>query len=59
MPLAIELLKQHPTTMVGTIRKNNREIPPIFCLTRGKPIQSSTFGFTNEMTLVSHIPKKN
>ncbi|XP_022182080.1 uncharacterized protein LOC111041934 [Myzus persicae] len=59
VPLATELLKKHRITMVGTIRKNKREIPPNFCHTRGKIIQSNMFGFTKDMTLVSHVPKKS
>ncbi|XP_060855395.1 uncharacterized protein LOC132933083 [Metopolophium dirhodum] len=59
VPLATELLKKHRITMVGTIRKNKREIPPNFCNTRGKIIQSNMFGFTKDMTLVSHVPKKS
>ncbi|KAL4120740.1 hypothetical protein QTP88_013376 [Uroleucon formosanum] len=59
VPLATELLKKYRITMVGTIRKNKREIPPNFCHTRGKIIQSNMFGFTKDMTLVSHVPKKS
>ncbi|XP_063222178.1 piggyBac transposable element-derived protein 4-like isoform X4 [Bacillus rossius redtenbacheri] len=57
-PLAISLLQDHKLTLLGTIRKNKREIPPEFSETKGKPIGSSLFGFCKDVTLVSHVPKK-
>lgn len=59
LPLATELLKQHRVTITWTIRKNKRETPLNFCHTSGKIIQSSMFGFTYDMNLVSHVPKKS
>jgi len=34
IPLSLDLLKNHNLTMVGTIRKNKREIPPCFLDTK-------------------------
>ncbi|XP_050308396.1 uncharacterized protein LOC126744872 [Anthonomus grandis grandis] len=61
VPLSEELMKNHNLTMVGTIRKNKREIPVEFCSKKKKSeIPCNTFGFKNYITLVSHTsPKKN
>lgn len=57
-PLAIDLLKDK-TTMVGTLKRNKRELPPEFLPRKNAPIGSSTFGFQKEVTIVSYVPKKN
>lgn len=54
--LAQELLGKK-ITIVGTLRKNKREIPPEFLVK--KPLYSSVFGFQKETTLVSYTAKKN
>lgn len=60
IPLALDLLKDHKLTIVGTLRKDKREIPPEFKTTKDKRLCSSTFGFHEEnMTLVSYVPKQN
>ncbi|XP_039297458.1 piggyBac transposable element-derived protein 4-like [Nilaparvata lugens] len=46
------------TTMVGTVRKDKREVPLQLRTAKGKPIPSSIFGFHGPCTLVSYIPKK-
>lgn len=58
IPLASKLLNDHKLTLVGTIRKNKREIPPEFSQTKNRPICSTMFGFQKDLTLVSYIPKK-
>lgn len=58
MPLAKELLS-NKTTLVGTLRKNKREIPPSFLETKNKAVHSSVFGFTKSETLVSYKAKAN
>lgn len=59
VPLAIDLLKNHKVTMVGTIRKDKREIPSEFKTTKDRSVCSSIFGFHEEkMTLVSYAPNK-
>lgn len=55
-PLANALL-QNGLTIVGTIRKNNTEIPPKFNVLRGRSVKSNMFGFRDDMVLVSHVPK--
>ena len=55
--LAEEILKEHKITIVGTIRKNKREIPPEFINTKEREEKSSKFAF-RDGTLVSYIPKK-
>lgn len=59
IPLAIELLKRQRLTLVGTLRKNKREIPPPFVATKERKVCSSMFGFGEECLLVSYVPKKN
>lgn len=58
IPLAKELLEKK-TTIVGTIRKNKREIPPNFVETKNKPLRSSLFGFTKDGVLVCYKAKPN
>ncbi|CAB3228071.1 unnamed protein product [Arctia plantaginis] len=58
--LISHLLKEHKLTSVGTVRKNKRQLPKAFIDSRGHSaaIFWSKFAFQNDMTLVSHIPKK-
>ena len=55
----IERLKENKLTYVGTLRKNEREIPKEFISSTGRSIKSSLFGFQNDKTLVSYYPKRN
>jgi hypothetical protein len=57
--LAISLQKDHRLTLVGTVRKNRREVPKYFTVTRDRPLFSSLFGFTKDFTLVSYKVKRN
>ena len=57
IPLVDKLLKLK-TTYVGTIRKNKSEIPIEFQASNRKEY-SSMFGFRENMTMVSYVPKKN
>ena len=56
--LAISLL-QDKITLVGTLKKNKREIPAEFLPNKQKLISSSMFGFQEHATLVYFTPKKN
>lgn len=58
IPLADKMLADHNLTIVGTLRKNKREIPPSFLPNKRKEIMSSQFVFDNQKTLVSFTPKK-
>ena len=49
---------RHKITVVGTFRKNKRQIPPEFLNLRGREEKTSLFGFEDNCTLVSYIPKK-
>nr|XP_022906140.1 piggyBac transposable element-derived protein 4-like [Onthophagus taurus] len=58
--LADELLqKPYKLTMLGTIKKNKREIPPQLLETKGRNPKTSMFCFDRNKTLVSYEPKKN
>lgn len=46
-------------TVVGTLRKNKKEVPSSFLEGRRENIPSSAFAFTEDKTLVSFKPKKN
>lgn len=56
--LAKDLLKKK-LTIVGTIRKNKRELPAEFVTGKNREVYSSIFGFQKDVTLVSYVPKKN
>ncbi|KAL4089192.1 hypothetical protein QTP88_024253 [Uroleucon formosanum] len=59
VPLAVELLKDYKTTIVGTLKKNKREIPTCFLDTKNRQICSTKFGFgDNNCLLLSYVPKK-
>ncbi|KAH9629115.1 hypothetical protein HF086_008564 [Spodoptera exigua] len=55
----VDKLKEVDLTYVGTLRKNKREIRPEFLPHKTRPVGSSLFGFTNDKTLCSFVPKKN
>lgn len=55
--MADELLAAR-TTIVGTLRKNKREIPPFFLDIKQRPKPSSIFGFHKSKVLVSYVPNK-
>lgn len=56
-PLLQELLKRK-VALVGTMRKNKLEIPPVMLQNRGREVFSSVFGFRQKATIVSYIPRK-
>lgn len=58
VPLARTLLDMK-LTLVGTLRKNKREIPAEFLPDKQKNVKSSLFGFTKEMCMVSYVPRKS
>ncbi|XP_051522644.1 piggyBac transposable element-derived protein 4-like [Myxocyprinus asiaticus] len=55
--LSQQLLRRK-ITMVGTVRKNEPEIPPALLTTRGREAFSSKFAFTPTTILVSYLPKR-
>lgn len=56
--LALELLG-NGLTLVGTVQKNKRFIPAEFQANRRRELSSNLFGFRKDITLLSHVPKKN
>nr|CAI5843268.1 unnamed protein product [Callosobruchus analis] len=50
-------LREVGLTVVGTLRKNKPEIPPKFL--KPKISTPNRFAFTQDVVLVSHIPRKN
>lgn len=56
--LAQELL-QNQLTVIGTLRKNNAVIPREMLADRKRQIQSTMFGFSEQTTIASYVPKKN
>ncbi|UYV72085.1 hypothetical protein LAZ67_9001767 [Cordylochernes scorpioides] len=57
--LALKLLQQYRLTIVGTLKRNKKEIPSEFVISRGRNVHTSVFGFQSEMTLLSYKPKEN
>lgn len=59
MDLLTSLYTDFKLTLLGTVRKNKKQLPLEFSRPSGRPIASSMFAFRNDCTLVSYIPKKN
>lgn len=59
IPLIDELQTSHKTTVVATLKKNKKEIPPEFLATKTRPIFSSLIGYSNGKVSSSYVPKKN
>ncbi|CAB3261584.1 unnamed protein product [Arctia plantaginis] len=55
----LELLKKKQLTGVGTMRKNQKEIPRDFLPNSSRNVDSTIFGFTKDYTISSYVPKKN
>ncbi|KAJ8896070.1 hypothetical protein PR048_001412 [Dryococelus australis] len=43
----------------GTLKKNKREVPKQFLPDKTREVGSSMYGFADDMTLLSHVPKKS
>lgn len=59
---SVSLAKELQTknfTLIGTLRKNKPEIPMEFQSNRQREIGSSLFGFQDNLTLVSFVPREN
>ncbi|XP_069685978.1 piggyBac transposable element-derived protein 4-like [Periplaneta americana] len=59
IPLCLDLLENDKITLVGTLKKNKREIPPHFTTTQDREVNSTLFGFNENCTIISYVPKKN
>ncbi|XP_050510423.1 piggyBac transposable element-derived protein 4-like isoform X2 [Diabrotica virgifera virgifera] len=52
-------LKERKLSYVGTIKKNRKQLPKEFIVTKNRAQYSSIFGFSDDgVTLVSYIPRK-
>ena len=58
VPFARRLLEKK-LTYVGTLRKNKKELPADFIAVKNRNPKSSIFGFQDDTTILSYIPKKN
>ena len=45
-------------TVIGTLKKNKLQIPALFLSGKQRDVHSSLFGFTNDLTLVTHVKVK-
>ena len=55
--LAESLLNKN-LTLVGTLRQNKPDIPPIMKASKSRERYSTKFGFKGNTTMVSYVPKK-
>ena len=58
IPLA-KKLNENKLSFVGTLRKNKKEIPVNFLPNKSREVNSYIFGFNENLTLVSYVPKIN
>lgn len=58
IPLCFDLLADHRLTMVGTLRKDKREIPNLFLETKKRSVNSAKFAFKDKCTMVSYVSTK-
>ncbi|CAF1417822.1 unnamed protein product [Rotaria sordida] len=59
---SVSLAKELQTknlTLIGTLRKNKPEIPLEFHSNKNREVGSSLFGFQDDLTLISFVPKQN
>jgi hypothetical protein len=54
----VVMLLNHGLTILGTIKKNKREIHPLSLNGKIRPPFSTMFGFRNKSTLVACIPQE-
>ncbi|XP_029108964.1 piggyBac transposable element-derived protein 4-like [Scleropages formosus] len=53
-----ESLKELGLGLVGTLRQNKVEIPPVMKPSESRKVYSSEFGFNGSTTMVSYVPKR-
>ncbi|XP_039276182.1 uncharacterized protein LOC120350035 [Nilaparvata lugens] len=58
IPLVEDMLAKD-ITMIGTLKKNNAAIPPSFLPNKNRVVGTTEFGFSDNKTLVSFVPKVN
>ncbi|KAK9517659.1 hypothetical protein VZT92_023008 [Zoarces viviparus] len=57
VPLAQHLLEKD-LTIVGTLRQNKPDIPPLMKPSKSREVHSTDFGFNDSLTMVSYVRKK-
>ena len=57
VPLAQHLLEKD-LTIVGTLRQNKPDIPPLMKPSKSREVHSTEFGFNDSLTMVSYVRKK-
>ena len=45
-------------SMLGTVNKRRKFVPPQFATAKEREVESTTFGFSNNITMCSYVPKK-
>lgn len=55
----VEELGKRKLTYVGTLKKDKRCIPLEFLPNNNRPVVSTLYGFRNDLTVLSFVPKKN
>ena len=45
-------------SMLGTVNKRRKFVPPQFATPKGREVESTIFGFSNNITMCSYVPKK-
>ena len=58
VPLAKSML-QNKLTIVGTMKKCKREVPECMKASKFRETKTSVFGFNDQLTMISYVPKKN
>lgn len=53
-----EHLLEKGLTIVGTLRQNKPDIPPVMKASRSREVHSTEFGFNGSMTMISYVRKK-
>lgn len=58
IPLAEDIMLNNKLTIIGTLKKNKREVPPSFVCNKNRPVFGSYFGFQKNKTLVCYKANK-
>lgn len=58
IPLVEDMLEKK-ITMIGTLKKNKAAIPPSFLPNKNRVVGTTDFGFSDDKTIVSYVPKTN
>ena len=56
--LAKSLMMDNNLSMLGTVNKRRKFVPPQFATPKGREVESTIFGFSNNITMCSYVPKK-